>query len=83
MGIHPWENADSAMAWQPEQLAAMDADELIGLIYRLESREATSDAIERDHRRYLEKHELVRLVRLTAGLRRKPMGRASMAGYQG
>ncbi len=77
MAIHSWQNDDGPIELLPERLSAMSNEGLVNLIHLLESRDTGPTVIEHDHRRYLERHELVRLVRLAASLQRKPLRRAT------
>ncbi|MGE0608828.1 MAG: hypothetical protein AB7O62_17165 [Pirellulales bacterium] len=80
MAINPWQTDEGPIELSPERLAAMSSEGLINLIHLLESRETGPAAIECDHRRYLERHELIRLVRLAASLQRKAPARRTTAG---
>ena len=55
----------------PETLATMTNAELLQVIHSLEARTPDSASLEYDHRKYLQRHELERIVNLLQWLRRK------------
>lgn len=67
----------AALDLSADRLSQLSNGELLDIVRRLESRGVESRAVEYDHRRYLQRSELERLVRLAARVHGRPRSSVS------
>lgn len=76
-------DTDGTLDLSADHLSQMTNAELLQAVRVLECRDAEPCAIEHDHRQYLERQELERLVLLAARLHRRPRANSAAGSSHG